>query len=121
MHKLSTTLVTLVFLLFTPSIQAIDAPPEVFVDAALDGCTKYASKQYCLCEAQIRYDNLTDKEKGLMTIILEIEATNSNSNLNLKKLYKSSKEKYDPDGNIQKGIIAKKDKIEKEIRKKCNK
>jgi len=42
----------------------------------------------------------------LTIIILEIHAINPN--LDQEELYKSLMKQYDPDGNIQKGIIAKK-------------
>lgn len=118
MNKLYTTLITLTSLLHITLSQASDALPDIFIEAYLDGCTEYTSKETCLCEAEIRYNNLSDKEKGLVIIILEIDATSPTKNN--KKLYKSAMSQYDHDGSIYKSVLAKKERIETIISDKCN-
>ena len=83
MNNIPTTLFTLLLILFTVLVQAKDVLPQVFVDTALNDCTKYASNKEFY--GQSLYQNITTV-KPLNTSVKI--TTKSNNNLQCLAKYR---------------------------------
>ena len=114
---LKATFATLIF--FVNATHANNSVPNVFAFSSIKSCAQSHSKEYCICEADLMYDSLTDKEKELSILISALEL--NNLDLNQDDLYKLLLEQHDYDASILKEIGMKRDKISKETDKKCKK
>ena len=105
MNRLIAISLILVSLMVSSVSQSDETARSEFIKAY---CDPSKNSESCLCEAQIWYDYLTDEQKGLIQVGLEIQSSNTELNTT-----------YDPTGRIQKELDNIKLKIDKIIRDRC--
>ena len=94
---------------------ASETPRDDFIKTF---CKTSQADKYCVCEAKLRYEVLSDEQKGFMQLGVEIQLTNPDlSNDEINDIIVST---YDPTGRIGTELKATMQNIDESIKNKCN-